>query len=91
MSKGESYSDYERDCAILLPKTYIIPKTGKLRLKLKFGLSSKNADLDNPTKPILDILQKKYDFDDKRIYKMELEKEDVEKGGEYIEFLIATL
>lgn len=89
--KTPLYSHYERDVALLLPNTIDIPKNKKLRLKLKYGLSSKNADIDNPAKPILDILQKKYDFNDKWIYKLDLEKEDVKKGDEYFEFKLEEL
>jgi glycosyltransferase involved in cell wall biosynthesis len=45
----------------ILPKKIEIP-SGKFGIKLKFGLSSKNADFDNPVKPFIDVLQKKYSF-----------------------------
>ena len=74
---------------LLLPPM-LIPK-GKLKLNLSFGLSSKQADIDNPTKPFQDILQKVYGFNDKMIYKLEIEKKDVKKGEEYIEFELTPL
>ena len=64
---------------------------GRLSLSLRFGLSSKNADIDNPIKPWLDILQKKYGFNDRQIYRLTVEKEDVPKGSEYIEFTISAI
>ena len=61
---------------------------GRLSISLRFGVSSKNADVDNPIKPFLDILQKKYGFNDRQIYLLTVEKVDVPKGSEYIEFEI---
>jgi Holliday junction resolvase RusA-like endonuclease len=59
---------------------------GKMSLFLRFGLSSKNADIDNPVKPFVDCLQKRYGFNDRHIYKLTVEKVDVKKGDEFIEF-----
>ena len=38
-------------------------------IKLEFGVSNKRFDWDNGIKNFVDILQKKYHFDDNRIYK----------------------
>ena len=84
--KTKAYERYERDIGYLLPPL-TIPE-GKLEVSLIFGVSSKASDIDNPVKPFLDILQKKYGFDDKRIYDLHVVKQDVKKGKEYIEFLI---
>ncbi len=84
--KTQNYERYERDILYLLPPMEI--PEGKLSVSLIFGVSSKLADIDNPIKPFLDILQKKYKFDDKRIYELSVIKQDVKKGLEYIEFLI---
>lgn len=64
---------------------------GKLSLFLRFGLSSKNADVDNPVKPFVDCLQKKYVFNDRQIYRLTVEKVDVAKGQEFIEFEILPI
>lgn len=88
--KTPEYKYYESDLYFLLPSRIEIPK-GKLHLILKFGFSSKNADIDNPVKLFQDILQKKYSFNDKMIYKLSVEKIDVEKGNEFIEFKIESL
>ena len=66
-------------------------ESGKLSLSICFGLSSKNADIDNPVKPFLDILQKRYGFNDRHIYQLHVEKVDVPKGSEFIEFTIEPL
>jgi Holliday junction resolvase RusA-like endonuclease len=59
-------------------------------LILKFGFSSKLADWDNPVKPFQDILQKRFNFDDRDIFKATVEKEIVKKGSEFIDFKILT-
>ena len=88
--KTPAYKSYEQELSYLLPKKLEIPN-GKLELKITFGFSNKASDIDNPVKPLLDILQKTYGFNDKKIYKLEVEKVDVKKGEEYIEFKIDQL
>ena len=87
--KTKDYNNYEKEVLLLLP-TLVVPD-GNLEIRLKFGVSSKLSDWDNPIKPFQDILQKKYGFDDRRIYKAVVEKEIVKKGGEYIVFEIKEL
>ena len=82
--KTPKYKRYERDILTILPKL-IIPQ-GKLELTLRFGFSSKLSDVDNPVKCFVDCLQKKYGFNDSRIYKITITKVDVKKGDEFIEF-----
>ena len=84
--KTPEYKKYERDIMLLL-KPLTIPE-GDLLLNVEFGFSSKASDIDNPVKPFLDCLQKKYGFNDKRIKKMIVSKEHVSKGNEYIYFNI---
>ena len=83
--KTKNYLDYEKAVFLLLPKSIDIPE-GKLKLIIKFGLSSKNADLDNPIKLFQDILQKRFGFNDRLIYSIDAEKFDVKKGTEFIDF-----
>ncbi len=82
--KTDKYSIYERNVLMLLKpmKTPI----DKIYLKVKIGLSSKNADIDNVLKPFIDILQIKYSFNDKNIFKITIEKEIVKKKAEFIDF-----
>jgi len=87
--KTKAYKDYEKE--ILLSLKPMEVKSGKLSLFLRFGLSSKNADIDNPVKPFVDCLQKRYGFNDRHIYKLEVEKVDVAKGQEFIEFELKSL
>ena len=61
---------------------------GKLAAHFRFGVSSKNSDVDNLCKTTLDSLATKYDFNDKLVYEVHLWKEDVKKGEEFIEFML---
>ena len=83
--KTQDYKDYEQEAFYLLSDLLTISK-GDLELKLEVGLSSKLADLDNIAKPFIDILQKKYNFNDKRIFKLIMVKKIVKKKAEYIDF-----
>ena len=82
--KTDAYKDYETAIFYLLPNIEI--PNGNLSLYIEVGLSSKGSDVDNIAKPFIDILQKKYGFNDNKIYKLILEKIDVKKGEEYIDF-----
>ena len=84
--KTNCYKKFESDVLLMLPH-YEIPE-GKLGLKIQAGFSSAASDLDNIAKPIIDILQKKYKFNDNRIYKLELEKKVTKKGKGFFNFSI---
>lgn len=87
--KTKHYEDYERELFYQLPKI-LIPE-GELRVTITFGLSSSLADIDNPIKPFLDILQKKYGFNDKNIFELFVRKTKTLKGDEYIDFSIVGI
>ncbi len=82
--KTARYTRYQRDVLLLLPN-FKVP-SGLLQIKIDMGFSNKAADWDNPIKLFVDILQKKYGFDDKRIMKGIVTKTIVAKGQEYIKF-----
>lgn len=84
--KTKEYKNYEEELLWLLPNKYPISKEGKLLFEAVVGLSSKNADIDNFIKTFFDVLQKKYSFNDKRIYELHVKKVDVEKGKEFVNF-----
>lgn len=88
--KTDKYKKYENDVLILLPKRKI-NSISKLSVDITYSFSSKASDVDNPTKLILDILQKKYFFDDCAIYDLHLHKEIVQKGKEKILIKITEL
>ena len=83
--KTKAYLDYELEITPLLPSNIAIPE-GKIKFSAIYGMSNAGSDIDNPIKPFLDILQKKYDFNDNRIYELSIKKEKVSKGDEYINF-----
>lgn len=87
--KTNIYKNYEKEIIALLPKTQF--PEGKVSIEITFGFSNKSSDIDNPLKPFLDILQKKYGFNDKDIYKLTVNKEVVKKGNDFIEFSVQTL
>jgi Holliday junction resolvase RusA-like endonuclease len=84
--KTDEYKRYERDLLFLLPKYHLPLKP--FSISLIFGVSTLNADIDNPVKPLLDILQKKYGFNDRDIMQATIQKRIVKKGCEYINFSI---
>jgi len=87
--KTPDYKNYERDLILMLPNTQI--PHGKLYIEVTFGFSRTTSDIDNPLKPFLDILQKKYKFNDKDIYKLLVHKEIVDVGSEFVHFTIESV
>lgn len=87
--KTPEYTKYEQKVLRLL-NSKLLP-TPPYKLNIEYGFSNKASDIDNPTKLILDILQKKYKFDDKEIYELNLIKKIVKKGNEYFEFNLKSL
>ena len=87
--KTDEYKRYERDVLLLLRPMAVPP--GDLFLKLVFGFSSKLSDFDNPVKPFVDCLQKKYKFNDRLIKKAHIDIEAVAKGGDFIDFQLVAL
>ena len=85
--KTQEYKKYERDLLLMLPKKTF--KFDKFSIIIEFGFSSTLADLDNPVKPFLDILQKKYNINDRYVYSLSISKKVVPKGTEYIKFKIS--
>jgi len=82
--KTDEYKAYEKAVLLMLPKIEI--PEGNLHVSLEFGFSNKASDLDNPIKPFIDIMQKKYGFNDSRIHKYDLTKKKTIKGADYILF-----
>ena len=77
---------YKEALGYLLPSMEI-PK-GKLAVKYIFGVSSKASDGDNLIKSFQDTICEKYGFNDRDIYRWEVEKVIVKKGDEYAAFSI---
>lgn len=86
--KTKDYGQYERDVLLLLPKFELPDKP--YRISFEFGMSNKLSDVDNPIKPLLDILQKKYGFNDRDVHEISAKKLFVVSGQEYFTFRIET-
>ncbi len=84
--KTKEYKKYERDLMLILPQIKI--PDGDLVIELEWGFSYSGCDWDNPIKPFVDILQKKYGFNDSQIVRGIVDKVKVEKGAEYIKWRI---
>lgn len=75
--KTNEYRQYSNSLSWLLPKKVnIYPK---MSISIIFGFKNASADIDNPTKLFLDILQNFYNFNDKNIYKITIEKQITNK------------
>lgn len=81
--KTPKYKSYEKEMLLRLPKLEI-NKDSSLKIDIDISFSNKSSDIDNPIKPILDILQKKYGFNDSKIYDLHIKKFIVKKGEESI-------
>lgn len=87
--KTKVYKAYEAELLYTLPnKVFPDPPYETI---FEFGFSSPLADWDNPVKPLQDVLQKKYGFDDKDIFKATVEKFLVPKKKEYFKVKINTM
>jgi len=84
--KTKDYTQYEKALLLMLPAMKICEPPFKVTINFCFSNSA--SDLDNPLKPFLDILQKKYGINDKDIYSLEVNKFIVKKGEESICFSI---
>lgn len=86
--KTPAYKAYETAVMWALPKIYI--PDGKLKITIEYYFSTTLADIDNPGKCLIDIMQKRYGFNDRDIYEMVLRKHIVKKGDEGFEFKIES-
>lgn len=71
---------------LMLPK--LVVPVPPYKVYYEFGFSSAAADWDNPIKPLQDILQTKYKFNDKDILNACVQKRKVDKGEEYFIFMM---
>jgi Holliday junction resolvase RusA-like endonuclease len=86
--KTKTYQAYEKEMLLRLAPFDFKQSKEPLELSLIVGVSNIASDADNVVKPFVDILQKKYNFNDKYIFRLVIEKVMVVKGAEFIEFYI---
>jgi len=60
----------------------------RLFFDVYIGLSSKLADVDNCIKPLLDTFQYMFEFNDKYVFEVHIEKELIKKGEEYFDVTV---
>jgi Holliday junction resolvase RusA-like endonuclease len=82
--KSAAYREHEKTMLLRMPAGKI-DSTDMLRIEFFFGFSSKAADIDNPCKPLIDLAQKKYGFNDKMVFELNVRKCIVKKGEEFIQ------
>ena len=87
--KTDDYKIYEKELLFTLPQLDI-PEP-PYYVEYEFGFSNSLSDWDNPIKPLQDILQKKYKFNDKDIFEARVRKVKVKKGDEYFKVKIERL
>ena len=80
--KSDAYEAYQTEMLLRLPPGRI--PDPPYRVYYEFGFSNRQCDFDNPCKPLGDILQKKYGFNDNAIYEAHIVKRIVRRGDEYI-------
>jgi len=90
--KTDDYDNYEYELKNLLKPTIHSSNfnSDNISLYINFAFSNKSSDLDNPVKPFIDICQKKFNFNDKNINRIVLDKTIVPKGKEYIKYSTVT-
>jgi len=88
--KTDKYKSYAKELSFIL-KPIKIDFKERLRIDVVFGFSSHGSDLDNPLKPLLDVIQKKYGINDNKIYELNVKKEIVSKGKEFIELNVSNI
>ena len=88
--KTPIYKSYEQTIFLTMPKGKV-DLDEMLRIEFFFGFSNKASDLDNPVKLLLDIAQKKYGFNDKNVFELNVRKCIVKKGDEFIQMGIYKL
>jgi Holliday junction resolvase RusA-like endonuclease len=88
--KTDKYKSFEKEMLLTLPKSKA-KISDMIRIDFFFGFSSPLSDLDNPVKPLIDILQKKYGFNDNQVFELNVRKSIVSKGNEFISCSITDL
>jgi Holliday junction resolvase RusA-like endonuclease len=87
--KTSQYKAYQNLLLYELPNQEL-PKP-PYKIDFEFGFSSAASDWDNPVKPLQDIMQKKYKFNDKDIIEAKVKKVIVKKGDEYFKVRLESL
>ena len=87
--KSTKYKNYEEELLYKLPSIEL-PEP-PYQITFTFGFSNVASDIDNPVKPLLDVMGKKYGFNDKNVYKLIVDKTIVKKGDDFFRVEVTTL
>lgn len=87
--KTPKYKAFEKQVLLMLKPIKL--NKAPYSVQITFGFSNVLSDIDNPLKPFLDILQKRYGINDRDIYLLIVKKEVVKKGFEFINYEINEL
>ena len=87
--KTNLYNKYEKELLIILPTLKSIK--APFKVSIEFYFSNSLSDIDNPLKPFIDVLQKKYNINDRDIFELNVKKFIVKKGKDHINFKIETI
>ncbi len=80
--KTQDYRSYEQWLMLLLPNIKL-PKDIKISMTIERHFSNEAQDIDSSVKLTLDVLQKKWWFNDKQIYQLNMTKKIVPKWMEW--------
>jgi len=85
MLKSREYHNYSKQLPLLLPPMHQLPPD-ELVLIIRFYFATKASDIDNPIKPMQDLICDYYGVNDNKTYMLLVEKHTGHKGNERIEF-----
>lgn len=82
--KTPEYRKYESKILKMIPDDFKLEKR-KTKIHFTFWFSNRRSDASNPLKALCDILWKKFEeWDDRMIYRLEVDKVITKKGEEFI-------
>ncbi len=85
LTKSNAYNKYTKQMPLLLPSELQLPP-GKLVFLIKWYFATAASDIDNPVKPMQDLICDYYGINDDQIYLAMQQKLTGHKGSERIEF-----
>ena len=88
--KTKKYKEYREYLQCTLPPCLSVPDKTPLMVVIEFWFSNSASDIDNPVKPVLDAIQDRYGINDKRVFKLEVEKKIVARWEDYFSYQIYT-
>ena len=88
--KTPEYKSFEKKLFFMLPRV-AVTKGMPLKISFLWGFSNMASDVDNPCKQTMDCMAKRFGFNDRDVMEINLKKQKVKKGEEFIQFKIEDL